>query len=210
MTSFVAFRSAVVRLSGHQARHLHSTPVSMSGSKYRLENKRIPYETLHLVDPETGQLREIVLKDYLETIDVKKYKVELVSTSPKPIAKLVERWKEHEKMKASKAKRLESHRKAEHKEFQFTWNMAPSDLTHKFNNVRKELEKGRKADLVFVTKKGHKAPKDIPERLQAVVEELADAAKEYKAREIVGAMGAIFLRGTGEKPAEVPSNNSPS
>ncbi|KAK0206047.1 hypothetical protein DFS33DRAFT_1311930 [Desarmillaria ectypa] len=206
MASFVAFRNAVVRLSGRQVRHLHSTPVPFAGNKYRLENKRIPYETLHLVDPETGQLREIVLKDYLETIDIKKYKVELVSTSPKPIAKLVERWKEHEKMKAAKTRRLESHRKAEHKEFQFTWNMAPSDLTHKFNNVRKELEKGRKADLVFVTKKGHRAPRDIPERLQAVVDELADAAKEYKAREIVGPMGAIFLRGTGEKPAEMPSS----
>ncbi|KAG7446062.1 uncharacterized protein BT62DRAFT_994418 [Guyanagaster necrorhizus] len=208
MASFVAFRSAVVRLPGRQVRHLHSTPVSFS--KYRLENKRIPYETLHLIDPETGQLREIVLKDYLDTIDTKKYKLELVSTSPKPVARLLERWKEHEKLKAAKTKRLESLRKAEHKEFQFTWNMAPSDLTHKFNSVRKELEKGGKADLVFVTKKGHRAPKDIPERLQAVVDELADVAKEYKGREIVGPMGAIFLRGTGEKPADQPSKEPPS
>lgn len=82
------------------------------------------------------------------------------------------------------------------KEVQLTWSVAPGDLAHKLEKVRQELEGGRKVDLVFASKKGQQVPtrQAMDDRVNGVLETLADVGKEYLPRELRRNMTALHLK----------------
>ncbi|KAF9025055.1 hypothetical protein BDZ89DRAFT_1068570 [Hymenopellis radicata] len=154
---------------------------------FRPENDRIVYETAWLRIP--GQpLEEINVKEYLETIDTKKVKLELITTRPKPIVALIDRAVERQaRQEERENKKGEAKGK---KEFQMGWNIAAGDLGHKLRGVRKELERGAKVDLA-----------DMLARIDEVMSELGDVARRYRETDMIAHRGiaVVFL----EKKANV-------
>ncbi|KAF8901542.1 hypothetical protein CPB85DRAFT_125344 [Mucidula mucida] len=196
------YKLALVRVSPEPVVILvdkHIYPDETREGAYKPENERIVYETVWLSEP--GQpLREINVKEYLETIDTKKVKLQLVTSVPKPIVKIIDRAIERQ---ARQQQKEDKKGKAKgKKEFQMGWNIAPGDLGHKLRSVRKELEKGAKVDLVFAMEKGAeqrgKAPpktSDMEAKIDAVMEELGDVARRYRETDMIAHRGiaVVFL-----------------
>ncbi|KAG1828880.1 hypothetical protein EV424DRAFT_488622 [Suillus variegatus] len=87
-----------------------------AGPARRTGDDKIPFRVVRLVHPETGKLEPPTrLSDVLESVDLKAFRVELVTEEPEPIVKIVDRrdsyqkWKEQKKAfrKSAKAWRAE-------------------------------------------------------------------------------------------------------
>jgi len=158
-----------------------------AGPARRTGDDKIPFRVVRLVHPETGKLEPPTrLSDVLESVDLKAFRVELVTEEPEPIVKIVDRRDSYQKWKEQKKAFRKSAKAGEQKEIQITWGVDDGDLKHKITKARAELEKGYRVDIVISPRKGQKLPK--PDEMAARVSEIAsmllDIAKEWKARDI--------------------------
>jgi translation initiation factor IF-3 len=133
------------------------------------------------------------------SIDRAKKYVELVSVEQGsiPIVKIMSKKEEFDKAKKGKLRAREVAMNNRHKEVQLTWGSTPSDITHKLERVREDLEKGLKVDLIFAPKKGQVLP--MPEerqvQVQDIVDMMSDVGKERKPRDQGRTLTAFFLQG---------------
>ncbi|KAF8883429.1 hypothetical protein BD779DRAFT_1663157 [Infundibulicybe gibba] len=177
-----------------------------NGAKKYLRDGQIPHRTVQLVDQTSGRLTPpTTMAEVLASINRKTHFVELVSTEPTPIVKIIDKKEAFEKRKQQKAKAKEVSKKNTQKEVQLTWGAAAGDLSHKIKRVRQELEKGSKVDLVFAPKKGQPlpTPPEMRQRVDEVVEMLSDVAKEWKEKEFQKTAAAIFLQGLSQSDSVV-------
>ena len=155
----------------------------------QIEIPEIPFEQVHVRDPETGSLTPLQpLERVLRSIDESVECAYLVSTDPpvvriRTIASLIAQ--EKEKLAIEEArKRLVS----ADKEVQVSWNAADGDLAMKVRQARQLIEKGDKVNIIFARKAGGKKSIVKPERMQEILEmfnaALADIATKCKADDV--------------------------
>lgn len=139
----------------------------------------------------------------LSLLDRRGYYIQLVSQKP-PVVKIVNKSEEYnrKKQEQEQAKLLKA--KHVHKELQLTWATGEADATHKLEKAREDLARGFRVDIVFEHKRGQPSPshQQMQERVQAVVDSLADVSMEWKERQIQRRIAAVFLRGTGTSSSE--------
>ncbi|KAG1759056.1 hypothetical protein EDD22DRAFT_158594 [Suillus occidentalis] len=158
-----------------------------AGPARRIGDDKIPFRVVRLVHPETGKLGPPVrLSDVLESVDLKAFRVELVTEEPEPIVKIVDRRDSYQKWKEQKKAIRKGMKAGEQKEIQLTWGVDNGDLKHKITKARTELEKGYRVDIVIAPRKGQRLPK--PDAMAARASEIAsmllDIAKEWRARDV--------------------------
>ncbi|KAF8629643.1 hypothetical protein AX15_003374 [Amanita polypyramis BW_CC] len=168
-----------------------------------LKDEDIKYRTVQITHD--GRLSSLTtVKHILSLIDRRGYYIQLVNHRP-PVVKIVSKAddysrkrQEHEQAKHVKATRA-------HKEVQLSWAAGEADATHKLEKIREDLAKGSRVDLVFEQKKGQPSPspQEMHERVQAVVDSLADVGKEWKDRRIQRRLAAVFLQGTKQLESEM-------
>ncbi|KAG1753240.1 hypothetical protein EDB19DRAFT_817866 [Suillus lakei] len=158
-----------------------------AGPARRTGDDKIPFRIVRLVHPETGKLEPPTrLSDVLESVDLKAFRVELVTEDPEPIVKIVDRRDSYQKWKEQKKAFRKGVKAGEQKEIQITWGVDDGDLKHKITKARAELEKGYRVDVVIAPRRGQKLPK--PDAMAARASEIAsmllDIAKEWKTRDV--------------------------
>lgn len=158
-----------------------------AGPARRIGDDKIPFRVVRLVHPETGKLGPPVrLSDVLESVDLKAFRVELVTEEPEPIVKIVDRRDSYQKWKEQKKAIRKGLKAGEQKEIQITWGVDNGDLKHKITKARTELEKGYRVDIVIAPRKGQRLPR--PDAMAARASEIAsmllDIAKEWRARDV--------------------------
>lgn len=188
----------------------------------RLRDEKIKHSHVRLVDPDTGALGPLtalseVIRIAHNRVDSssdeqpafsdddddkkvkwwkkRKYSVELVSSEPTPIVRMVDLGEEYRKNRDSSKKKKES--VVKEKEIQMTWSVAEGDLEHKMRKIREALEEGERVVIGFTRKKGQPYPKpeDMAAKLQEAAETLADVAVEWKARAILpNHTGFIYIK----------------
>lgn len=216
MATFLAFRSATKKicfpkirphttiLNDPHTRRFHASVVNQS--KYqKLRNEKIPFSDVHLVDLENnGQLVKIPLTDLIAKVDQKEYFVELQSSEPLPVVKIISRKEATARKKISKERQKLNTKKNTQKEFQFTWGMAAGDLEHKLDRAKAELKKGSRVDLVIAPKPKQKAPPEaeMRERMQLLAAKVSDVGVEWKERVLQRGIGALFIKSSGVKIEE--------
>jgi len=126
------------------------------------------------------------LTDVLASVDLKTWRVELVTEDPEPIVRVVDRRESYEKWKEQKKAFRKGVKAGEQKEIQITWGVDAGDLKHKIMKARAELEKGCRVDIVIAPKRGQKLPKpnEMMARADEVSAMLLDIAKEWRARDV--------------------------
>ncbi|KAF8631996.1 hypothetical protein AX17_004941 [Amanita inopinata Kibby_2008] len=134
----------------------------------------------------------------LSLIDRRGYYLLLANSSP-PIVKLVNKSEEFARKKQEQEQARLSKARQTHKEVQLSWGLGEADADHKLGKAREELEKGLRVDLVFVYRKGQPvlSEEQMREKVQAVVDSLADVGKEWKERQFQRRTGAVFLQSLG-------------
>lgn len=216
MATFLAFRSATKKicfstirphttiLNDSHTRRFHASVINHS--KYqKLRNEKIPFSDVHLVDLENnGQLIKTPLADLIAKIDREEYFVELQSSEPLPVVKIINRKEATARKKISKERQKLNARKNTQKEFQFTWGMGAGDLEHKLDKAKAELQKGSRVDLVIAPKNKQKAPPEaeMRERMQLLAEKVSDVGVEWKERVLQRGIGALFIKSSGAKIEE--------
>ncbi|KAF9242933.1 hypothetical protein BU15DRAFT_43459 [Melanogaster broomeanus] len=159
----------------------------------RPTNQKIPYTHVRTVDPVTSKLSLATtpLADILSSLDLKKYLVELVASTPEPIVRIVNRREALAKAKELKKARKQSAIKSgEAKEIQLSWSIDKADLGHKLAKARANLEKGYRVTVVLAPKAGQRGPphKEMQMRAREVAEALVDIGKEWRERELTKGM----------------------
>lgn len=177
--------------------------VSTQSPPRKPTNEQIPYTSVRVVDPQTERLSPArqPLQTLLSSLDLKKWTVELVAEMPEPIVRISDRKEAYQRYKEQR-KALKKGLKAgvAPKEIQLTWSTASGDVSHKLAQARLHLEKGHKVDVVFGPKKRQRLPpvKEMQARAHHVLSELQDVAKEWKEREMTGAIMIMFFQGKSE------------
>ncbi|KAF9076697.1 hypothetical protein BDP27DRAFT_813279 [Rhodocollybia butyracea] len=205
MATFLTFRSAtkwICTASNNtraQTRWLHAS--APNHSKYKkdskIRNDKIPYSEVHVVDRDNdGQLVKTTMTELLQNLNPEKSYIELVSTDPFAVVKVVNRKEEIARQRQAKVQQKLNAKKNMKKEFQFTWGMALGDLEYRLGRVKSELKKGTRVDLVFAPKGSQKPPPvhEMRERMQLMADKLADVGIEWKDRELQRGMGALFMQ----------------
>ncbi|KAF8239501.1 hypothetical protein L208DRAFT_1237167 [Tricholoma matsutake] len=206
MSTFLAFRNAAFSLLRLRVPHVHRPAfraVQSSASPKSdkpLRNEQIKHRIVRLVDPVTNRLKASEpLRDLLLTLDRKKKYIELVSAEKDsiPIVKIVDQKEAFAKEKDLKLRARVAAMSNRHKEIQLTWGSTSSDMAHKLERVREELENGFKVDLVFAPKRGQILPKPAERQMQIqeIVDMMADVGREWKSRDEGRTITAIFLQG---------------
>jgi translation initiation factor IF-3 len=216
MSTFLAFRNAAFSLLKPTVTHcprpaFRAVQIFAPANKEEEKKKKkkdnrpprdeeIEYPFVRLVSSETKRLTDpIRLSQLLSTLDRKKWFVQLVNAEqdPIPIVKVMEKKKEFQKAKEVKAKAREAAMANRHKEIQLTWGSTPSDMAHKLERAREELEKGLKVDLVFAPKKGQILPQPAERQvqIQEIVSMMVDVAKEWKPQDQGKTVTAVYLQG---------------
>ncbi|CAL1716565.1 unnamed protein product [Somion occarium] len=163
-----------------------------------LTNEQIPYRLVRLVDPDTNRLHPPAgLATLLAVMDRKTCQLSLVGTSPEPLVKLVksaEMYKKHKEEQKQKKAVLKS---MEEKEIQMTWGVDPHDFRTKLKQARRELRRGLRVSLVFAPRKGQPwlNSDGMAVKVQETVDQLLDAGKEWKPRDIQKATTIVYLQG---------------
>ncbi|KAH9950168.1 hypothetical protein B0H21DRAFT_660479, partial [Amylocystis lapponica] len=189
----------------------------------RPRNEEIQYRIVRLVNPETSVLEPPApLQAILARLAAKNaaappdpdapddaaarkkrkkkkkegYYVELVVAEPEPIVKLVSSHDVYAKQQQQREKKREQ-RARDEKELQLTWGVALADLEHKLGKARTELEKGNRVSLVYAGRKGQTrlSPQEMEARAKEVVDSLADAGAEWKARDVSPHTTIVYLQG---------------
>jgi translation initiation factor IF-3 len=162
---------------------------SFSVKGHNPKDERIPFQVVSLLDSETGQLHPSgPLRVLLGSINRRKHHLELVAAEPEPVVKIVENDEgllQFRLKKDKKRKLKEGGKSQESKEIQMTWQVSDGDFSNKLSKAREELVKGSRVDIVFALKSGQPLPGPMirTNRLDAVVEALADVADEYSTRD---------------------------
>ncbi|KAF8841291.1 hypothetical protein BDN67DRAFT_532106 [Paxillus ammoniavirescens] len=156
-------------------------------------NDKIPHTHVRIIDPETSKLSAAPtrLTDLLASLDLKKDLVELATSSPEPIVRIVDRKEAFAKYKELKKALKKGNKSGEAaKEIQLTWGVAKGDLEHKLAKARTQMEKGHRVAVVLAPKKGQTlpTPKEMQARAQEVEEALRDTGKEWREREVTKTM----------------------
>ncbi|TFK74354.1 hypothetical protein BDN72DRAFT_833265 [Pluteus cervinus] len=191
-----------LRRSPHVAQLRHSSKYSKV-----IKNEKIPHDIVRVVDSETDRLAPAVsLKALLASIDKEQEDVYLVSTVPVPVVKVMNKREVYEKKKVLKAQAKSTLKRNVQKEAQMSWTSAPADLAHKMKKMREDLEKGYKVDLVLTIKRGSlptlPTPKEMNARLDEILNQFADVAKEWKAREVRKTAAVLSLQGRSSSSVE--------
>jgi translation initiation factor IF-3 len=217
MSTFLAFRNAAFALFPFPPKRTRLRPVfralqtvapikdEQEGQKRRKNekpprNEGIKYQHVRLVDAVTKRLTGPQrLSEILNEINRKEKYVELVSAEEgsTPIVKIMDQKEQYRKEKRLKLRAREVAMNNRHKEVQLTWGSTPSDMGHKLERVRQELEKGLKVDLVFAPKKGQVLPRPAERQMQIqeILDMMADVGKEWKEQESGRTLTAVFLQG---------------
>jgi translation initiation factor IF-3 len=158
-----------------------------------VRDKNIPFERALLVDRETGKLiGPLGMDEILAGRAAKRSgqlieSAELVSATPEPIVKYINRKEQYEKGKAQRQKDKQNTRTQKTKEIQMSFQVADADMEHKLKKAREALEMRNKVVIAYMHKKG--APRLSPDEMRAktekTVELLADVGKESKPRDIL-------------------------
>ena len=175
--------------------------ISSSASGRRPVDDNIPFKFVRLADPESGSLHPPApLKSILNSIDRKTHHVELVSSRPDPIVKIVDTKQARDKYREVKKRAQAAARAQVRKEIQLTWGVAEGDLAHKLGKARQELMRGKKVDLIFASKEGQVPPtkQAVDDRLKGVLDALVDVGREYIPRRVQKKMVAMYFRPLGE------------
>ncbi|KAF8351065.1 hypothetical protein F5887DRAFT_1193597 [Amanita rubescens] len=144
-----------------------------------------------------GRLSELSSVSYiLSLLDRRGYYIQLISHEP-PIVKIVDKAEEYNRMKEEHEKAKLSKAKQGHKELQLSWATSDADIAHKLEKAKEDMAKGLRVNLVFTHKRGQPLPslQDIHERLQRLVDSLAEVGKEWKPRVVQRRLAAVFLEG---------------
>ena len=182
-------------LPAHQ--YLTLRAISSFNPPKRPTNDEIHFETVRLVDPESGSLLPLAsYQSILDSIDHKTHHIELVAHVPYPVVRIVDTRQAREKYKEVKKRAQAVARAQARKEIKVTWGVAAGDLAHKLGKARQELEGGKKVDLVFSIRQGQVAPTKqmMDTRVKGVLDTLADVGKEYMARREVKGTIALYFR----------------
>lgn len=199
--------------SKHHTQQIPHTTIRLASTKTtNPTNERIRFNSVRLVDEETGQLGPPQqLTTILKSIERKHQLVELVAEKPEPIVKIRdtrEMYKKAREQKVSKAGDTKE------KEIQMSWGLAETDFERKLNKAREELERGNSVDLTFARKKGQPflTPDEMKSQVQRAVDALADISKESGGRTIRQHTATVALRSTVEitKPGESPLDKLPT
>ncbi|KAF8663583.1 hypothetical protein AX16_000927 [Volvariella volvacea WC 439] len=174
-----------------------------------LRNEHIPFTEVHVVNPLTSKLDPPTsLFALLDSIKRNHEYVELVTTTPVPIVKVVNAKEEYKKRKEAKDKAKKGDKESKgkgivNKEVQMRWGAGEADVAHKLRKARDELSKGSRyrVDFVITGRKGSALPprqeidKKIGEWVKTIVGEGEVVGKEWKGREIRGGTTVVFLQG---------------
>ena len=167
--------------------HFFVRTYASAGPARRTGDDKIPYRIVRVVNSDTGKLDPPTrLTDVLASVDLKTWRVELVTEDPEPIVRVVDRRESYEKWKEQKKAFRKGVKAGEQKEIQITWGVDAGDLKHKIMKARAELEKGCRVDIVIAPKRGQKLPKpnEMMARADEVSAMLLDIAKEWRARDV--------------------------
>lgn len=170
----------------------------------RPRNESIKFRVVRLVDPETEKLGPpIVLKDLLAEIQGDKQRrktqyVELVSETPEPIVKIMDKAAEYQRKKEVQKKKKLTTRITQTKEIQMTWGVASGDWAHKLRNAREALEQRHRVSIVYAPKKGQTlpTPEEMEQKIQETIATLADVSSEWRAPQRKGDTVVINLQST--------------
>ncbi|KAJ7229146.1 hypothetical protein GGX14DRAFT_345403 [Mycena pura] len=153
---------------------------------------------------EDNVLVKLSLKRLLNSIDRRDQWVELVSDTPEPIVRIINKKQELLRQKKLKERQREAARLNVVKEVQLTWGSEQSDMDHKLARVRAYLEMGARVNIVFSAK-----PKTVPprvksqqEKVQSTIELMADISTTWQPVEWRKNTAVIFLRGVAQSGAE--------
>ncbi|KIJ70614.1 hypothetical protein HYDPIDRAFT_122644 [Hydnomerulius pinastri MD-312] len=165
------------------------TYASATAPPHKPTNEKIPHTHIRIVDPITSKLSPAPtpLTDLLASLDLKTQLVELVTSTPEPIVRVVDRKEAFARYKEQRKALKKGQKSGEApKEIQLTWAVASGDLKHKLAKVRSNLEKGYKVDVVLAPKKGQvlPKPKEMEARAVEIAQALGDVGKEWKDREV--------------------------
>ncbi|KAF9224405.1 hypothetical protein BS17DRAFT_72434 [Gyrodon lividus] len=162
-------------------------------------NDKIPHTHVRTIDPDTSKLSPAPtrLTDLLASLDLKKDLVELVTSSPEPIVRVVDRKEAFARYKEQKKAQKKGIKSGEApKEIQLTWGVAKGDLEHKLAKARTQLEKGHRVAVVLAPKKGQTlpTPKEMQTRAHEIAEALQDIGKEWREREVTRTMTVMSFQ----------------
>lgn len=204
MSSFIAFRAAAFSLlrpkpcQNPSFHHQQRRTAKKVAAAVPPRDEDIEQPVVQIVDSAGRLTIPLSLKGILDSIDKKCSFVQLIKTDP-PLVKIISKKMIFDKERVEKARARVSAKKNTHKEVQLTWGANSADQAHKIERMRMELEKGSRVDLVIAHKKKQVLPKpaEMRERVQEMVDSLADVSKEWKDREVRATITAVFLQGLG-------------
>ena len=122
------------------------------------------------------------------------------------ISKIEEETRKLER-KAEK-KLVAERRKLVIKERQLTWLTTGSDLQHKLQSIREDLQKGNaRLDILFLPKAGVRSPpiEEMKRRLDEVMAMFQDVSNEWKERTFRNGGATLFLQSKTKNKMTMPS-----
>lgn len=204
MSSSIAFRAAAFSLLRPQPSQILSFHHQQRRTAKKVapaappRDEDIKHRVVQIVDSAGRLTIPLSLKGILDSLDKRCSFVQLVKAEP-PLVKIISKKMIFDKERVEKARARVSAKKNTQKEVQLTWGADSADQAHKMERMRMELEKGSRVDLVIAHKKKQVLPKpmEMQERVQEMVDSLADVSKEWKDREVRATITAVFLQGLG-------------
>ncbi|TDL29148.1 hypothetical protein BD410DRAFT_779477 [Rickenella mellea] len=178
------------------------------------KNEKIPYNYVSIVDNETGRIKPgppVSLVELLRSVDLKTTIVQLVTSKPAPLVKLLDKKALAIAKKDYKERQKARPRPVEQKEIQMTWGVGVSDMEHKLKKAREELARGNRVDVVIAPKAKQPRP-DVAEmnkRIQAVVDAMEDAAVEWKPRTLERGVAIIRFQQLKTSAAPIAKHDKP-
>lgn len=166
-------------------------------------NSTIPYDTVHLVNPNSNTLGPSKsLAALLASTDLEKDRIELVTSHPQPIVRIVSNEQVRQRRKEEK-QRLKDQQKSrkEKKQIQMTWGVDGHDLERKLAQARAALSSGHPVNVV-ISKKGGvpmPAPSIMSAKVQGIVTELDDVAEVANDPSFGKQLTTIYLRPVSSK-----------
>ncbi|KAJ5091652.1 hypothetical protein NUU61_006522 [Penicillium alfredii] len=171
----------------HQSSRL-AFPDPPAPPKGPLKNEAIRAPFVQVVNENNSLDPPMRLSDVLASFDRDEYFLVQVSPSDSeqaPICKILnkaETW-QNEKARAKLAKT----NKAVTKQIELNWAIDAHDLSHRLNQLKKFLDKGRKVEIVLTRKKHKRAP--TVDEIKHVMQSVIETSKEAGATQVKGMEG---------------------
>jgi hypothetical protein len=173
------------------------------------KNHRIKYDIVQILNPGGDLSEHQTLSSILASIDLDTHVVRLVSSEPPTVvvaSKIEEKARKLEKKTGEKL--AMERRKLVTKERQLTWFTEGSDLQHKLQSIRNDLERGNvRLDIQFLGKAGIASPsrEEMMKRLNKVAAMFKDISNEWKQRTFQGRDATLFLQCSNKKKKTIPT-----